>query len=102
MVPATDVLLQCAVVLSFAKYGGDVRREKANRVARAHCGPACTTTLIHRRVAEHTWSTDQAFKRICWVVTHCITCQDLEGVLTFPHCHCGSGGPLNQLCKSNP
>lgn len=46
MVRATDVLLHCAEVLkvAFANYGGDVRREKANRerVARTHCGPACT------------------------------------------------------------
>lgn len=46
MVRATDVLLHCAEVLkvTFVKYGGDVRREKANRerVARTHCGRVCT------------------------------------------------------------
>lgn len=46
MVRATDVLLQCAEVLkvTFVKYGGDVRREKANRerMARTHYGPLCT------------------------------------------------------------
>lgn len=109
MVRATDVLLQCAEVLkvAFAKYGGDVRREKANRerVSRAHCGPVCTYYTNPQEGSRAPMVRSPGLQK------HLLGCNPLYhhlpgagGRLDLPllqFCPCVAAGLLNRLHKSN-